>query len=424
MAGSRDTAAEAARAAEAAARRGYGKLVAWLAAQTRDVAAAEDALADAFASALETWPKTGVPRVPEAWLLAAARRRAIDASRRARTRSNAEREIVMRIEELEAEAARDGIHGDDRLGLIFACAHPAIDAGARAPLILQTILGFDAATIASAFLVSPAGMGQRLVRAKRKIRDAGIPFAVPDAAELPSRLDAVLDAVYAVFTQGWADPAGVDPKSRGLTEEAIWLARLLTGVLPDEPETTGLAALMLHAEARRGARRSVNGDFIPLSEQDTGAWNATLIDEAEALIRKAAGYRRPGRFQIEAAIQSAHADRRRTGRTDWPAIAELYDALYALTGSVVVAINRAVAIGEAQSPAAGLAALDASCDATRLDAYQPYWAARAELLARTGDAAAARTAYDRAIGLESDPALRRFLRGRRAGETLSPGRLP
>jgi RNA polymerase sigma-70 factor (ECF subfamily) len=420
MTGARDSRVEAGRAAEAAARRSYGKLVAWLAAQTRDVAAAEDALAEAFASALETWPRTGVPRVPEAWLLAAARRRAIDSGRRARTRSNAQREIVMRIEELDAEAAQDGIHGDDRLRLIFACAHPAIDAGARALLILQTILGFDAAAIASAFLVSPTSMGQRLVRAKRKIRDAGIPFAVPEAAELPARLDAVLDAVYAVFTQGWADPAGVDPKSRGLTEEAIWLARLLTAVLPDEPETAGLAALMLYAEARRGARRSTAGDFIPLSDQDTDAWNAGLIAEAEALVLKAAAHRRPGRFQIEAAIQSAHVDRRRSGRTDWPAIAELYEALYALTGSVVVAINRAVAIGEASGAAAGLTALNAACDATRLDAYQPYWAARAELLARTGDKSAAQSAYDRAIGLETDPALRRFLQGRKG----AVGRLP
>ncbi len=411
MSGSRNT-AEAGRAAEAAARRSYGKLLAWLATQTRDVAAAEDALAEAFASALETWPRTGVPRVPEAWLLSAARRRAIDAGRRAQTRSNAEREIVMRIEELEAEAARQGVHGDERLRLIFACAHPAIDAGARAPLILQTILGLDAAAIASAFLVSPASMGQRLVRAKRKLRDAGIPFAVPEAPELPARLDAVLDAVYAVFTQGWADPSGVDPKSRGLTEEALWLARLLNTVLPDEPETAGLAALMLHAEARREARRSAGGDFIPLSEQQTGAWNPRLIAEAEALIFRAAAFRRPGRFQIEAAIQSAHADRRRTGRTDWPAIAELYEALYGLTGSIVVAINRAMAIGEARGPRAGLTVLDATCDPTRLEAYQPYWAARAELLARSGDAAAAHAAYDRAIGLEADPALRRFLQGR------------
>jgi RNA polymerase sigma-70 factor (ECF subfamily) len=396
------------------ARASYGKLVAWLASQTRDVAAAEDALAEAFASALETWPARGVPRSPEAWLLAAARRRIIDASRRARTRSNAEREIVMRIEELQAEAGRGGVQADERLGLIFACAHPAIDAGARAPLILQTILGFDAAAIASAFLVSPASMGQRLVRAKRKIRDAGIPFTVPEAAELPARLDAVLDAVYAVFTQGWADPAGVDPKSRGLTEEAIWLARLLTAVLPDEPETAGLAALMLYAEARRAARRTAEGDFIPLSQQDTGAWDAALIDEAEALIHRAAACRRPGRFQIEAAIQSAHANRRRSGATDWPAIAELYEALFALTGSVVVAVNRAVAIGEAHGAGAGVAALETICDAARLNSYQPYWAARAELLARTGDAAGARAAYDRAIGLESDPALRRFLQGRQA----------
>lgn len=413
MAGSRDTGGEAGRAAEAAARRSYGKLVAWLAAQTRDVAAAEDALADAFASALATWPHKGVPRSPEAWLLAAARRRAIDVSRRARTRSDSEREVIMRIEELEAEA-KGGAHGDERLNLIFACAHPAIDAAARAPLILQTILGFDAATIASAFLVSPASMAQRLVRAKRKIRDAGVPFAAPERQELPARLDAVLDAVYAVFTQGWADPAGADPKSRGLTEEAIWLARLLTSVLPDEPETRGLLALMLYAEARRAARRSVAGDFTPLSEQDVRKWDADLIAEAEGLVRGAARFHRPGRFQLEAVIQSAHADRRRTGRTDWPAIAALYDALYAMTGSVVVATNRAVAIGEARGAAAGLAALDAACDETRLAAYQPYWAARAELLSRSGDARAAVQAYDRAIGLESDPALRRFLQARQA----------
>jgi RNA polymerase sigma-70 factor (ECF subfamily) len=414
VAGSRDRDEEAGRAAEAAARDSYGKLVAWLATQTRDVAAAEDALADAFASALQAWPQTGVPRSPEAWLLAAARRRAIDASRRARTRGSAEREITMRIEERQAAAESGNAQGDERLRLIFACAHPAIDAASRAPLILQTILGFDASAIASAFLVSPASMSQRLVRAKRKIRDAGVPFAVPESSELPERLDAVLDAVYAVFTQGWTDPAGVDPKSRGLTDEAIWLARLLRTVLPDEPEAMGLLALMLHAEARRIARRSAAGAFIPLSEQDTRLWDESLIGAAERLIRGAAAFHRPGRFQLEAAIQSAHADRRRTNHTDWPAISDLYAALFELTGSIVVAINRAVAIGEAQSPKAGLAALDATCDAARLGAYQPYWAARAELLSRTGDRLSARHAYERAIGLETDPALRGFLQGRQS----------
>ncbi len=420
MSGSRDKGDEAGRAAEAAARASYGKLVAWLATRTRDVAAAEDALADAFASALQTWPVNGVPRSPEAWLLSAARRRAINASRRARTRTGAEYEITMRIEELQAEAKSGRAYGDQRLGLIFACAHPAIDAAARAPLILQTLLGFDAADIASAFLVSPASMSQRLVRAKRKIRDAGVPFSVPETDELPARLEAVLDAVYAVFAQGWVDPAGVDPKSRGLTDEAIWLARLLTTVLPDEAETLGLLGLMLHAEARRGARRADDGAFVPLSEQDVGLWDATNIDEAEALIRRAAGLDHPGRFQLEAAIQSAHTDRRRSGRTDWPAIANLYDVLYDLTGSMVVAINRAVAIGEAEGPEAGLAALDLACDADRLSAYQPYWAARAELLSRTGDRMAARNAYERAIGLETDPALRDFLQGRQS----ALGRVP
>ena len=266
---------------------------------------------------------------------------------------------------------------DHRLSLMFACAHPAIDPGIRAPLILQTILGFDAATIASAFLVSPATMGQRLARAKTKIRQAGIPFRVPDRADLRERLGAVLEAIYAAFAEGWSDPAGTEARRRDLGEEAIWLGRLVVSLMPDEPEALGLLALMLHAEARRGARRSAAGDYVPLAEQDPALWDTDLIDEAEALLLAASGMGEPDRYQLEAAVQSAHAVRRATGRPDWSAIRVLYDALAEITGSPVVAINRAIAIAETDGPDAGLAALSTVASDARLAEYQPYWAARA-----------------------------------------------
>ncbi len=296
---------------------------------------------------------------------------------------------------------------------MFACAHPAIDPAIRAPLILQTLLGFDAATIASAFLVAPATMSQRLVRAKSKIREAGIPFRVPERADLPGRLDAVLAAIYAAFAEGWSDPAGTEIRRRSVTEEGIWLGRLVASLLPEEPEALGLLALMLHAEARRGARRNSGGDYVPLAAQDPCAWDVHLIEQAEALLQRASRMGVVGRYQLEAAVQSAHAARRITGRTDWAGIARLYDALLAVTGSPVVAINRAIAIGEAGGAASGLAILDALSNDRRLADYQPYWAARAGLLSRIGEAAAAEEAYDRAIGLEADPAVRRFLQQRR-----------
>ena len=396
--------------AEAVARGSYGKLVAFLAARTRDVAAAEDALADAFAAALADWPARGIPQSPEAWLLSVARRKSIDAARRQRTIIEGEDQLRLIAQELEAMHVND--IPDQRLALMFTCAHPAIDESVRAPLMLQTVLGFDAATIASAFLVAPATMGQRLSRAKSKIRQAGIPFRVPERADLAERLDAVLAAIYAAFAEGWSDPAGTQTRRRNLSEEGIWLGRLVASLLPDEPEALGLLALMLHAEARRAARR-LDGEYVPLAEQDPAAWNAALIEEAEALLRRASTLGMVGRYQLEAAVQSAHAARRVTGRTDWTALEQLYDALLALTGSPVVAINRAVAIAETQGVAAGLAALDALSDDARLAEYQPYWAARAGLLARMGDARQAARAYERAIGLESDPAVRRFLQGRR-----------
>jgi RNA polymerase sigma-70 factor (ECF subfamily) len=401
-------------AAEAVARRSYGKLVAFLAARTSDVVGAEDALSEAFASALVDWPASGIPASPEAWLMAVARRKMIDAGRRRRSHKGATGHLQLMHEELEAAAAREAPVPDDRLLLMFACAHPAIEPGIRAPMILQTILGFDAATIASAFLVSPATMGQRLVRAKSKIRQAGIPFRLPERADLRERLAAVLGAIYAAFSEGWSDPAGTEFRRRNLAEEGIWLGRLVASLLPEEPEALGLLALMLHAEARRGARRNERGEYVPLADQDPQAWNTLLIEEAEALLFRASRMGAIGRYQLEAAVQSAHVVRRLTGRTDWVAIERLYEALSAIIDSPVVGINRAIAIAETRGPAAGLLTLDALAADARLAEYQPYWAARAGLLARTGEHAAAEEAYERAIGLEADPAVRDFLQQRRA----------
>jgi RNA polymerase sigma-70 factor (ECF subfamily) len=399
--------------AEAVARRSYGKLVAFLATRIRDVAGAEDALSDAFAAALSDWPRGGIPAQPEAWLLTVARRKMLDGIRRRHTAENAVEYLRLMT---ELHATDETPIPDDRLGLMFACAHPAIDAGIRAPLILQTILGFDAATIASAFLVSPATMGQRLVRAKNKIKQAGIPFQVPEEDELAGRLDAVLAAIYATFSEGWADPQGTETRRRSLAEDGIWLGQLVVNLLPEEPEALGLLSLMLHAEARRTARRNSAGDYVPLAEQDPALWNKGLADTAESLLFRAGAMRHIGRYQLEAAVQSAHAARRLTGRTDWAAIERLYEALSAITASPVVAINRAIAIAEARSPAEGLRALDALAEDARLADYQPYWAARAALLARAGNLGEAMRAYDRAIGLEADPAVRSFLQKRR-GET-------
>jgi RNA polymerase sigma-70 factor, ECF subfamily len=405
-------ASSAANLAESVARSSYGRLVAFLAARSGDVAGAEDALADAFAAALEHWPVGGVPDKPEAWLLTAARRRLIDNARKAKLRQDKAGEVTRQIEELAMAGAEEHAIPDERLRLMFACAHPALDAGVRAPLILQTVLGFDAAAIASAFLVSPAAMGQRLVRAKTKIREAGIPFRVPEREELPERLDTVLEAVYAVFAEGWADPEGAQPKRRNLAGEGIWLGRLLVSLLPGEPEALGLLALMLHAEARRPARRDVDGNFVPLAEQDTLLWDDALIDEAEALLGRAARAGRIGRYQLEAALQSAHAVRRRGLAVDWVAMVGLYDALVFLTGSPVAALNRAVALAHGEGPQMGLALLDELSVDARLADYQPYWAARADLLARAGRQDEARDAYARAIGLESDPVIRRYLQGK------------
>jgi RNA polymerase sigma-70 factor (ECF subfamily) len=398
-------------AAEAAARRSYGRLLAGLAARTRDLAAAEDALAEAFAAALADWPRIGIPASPEAWLTTVARRRLIDHQRGARRRAEAVDHLRLMAEELDAEARSGPTFPDRRLGLMFACAHPAIDPQIRAPLILQTILGFDAATIASAFLVSPTAMGQRLVRAKGKIALARIPLAVPERAELPERLDAVLAAVYAAFSEGWGEPIGAETQRRAFAEEALWLGRLVVSLLPGEPEALGLLALMLHVEARRPARRGADGAFVPLDAQDPKCWDGAMIEEAEALLAEASRHGVFGRYQLEAAVQSAHAVRRKTGRADWAAIERFYGVLFALTESPVVAINRAVAIAETRGVPEALAALEPLATDERLACYQPLWAVLADLRARAGRAEA-RDAYVRAIGLERDPAVRRFLQSR------------
>ncbi|SFK99083.1 DUF6596 domain-containing protein [Falsiroseomonas stagni] len=386
-------------AAERAARDSYGRLLAWLAARGRDIAAAEDALADAFAAALATWPRDGVPDKPEAWLLTAARRRLLDGHRRRATATAAEptlRHTALLAEEADAEAIPD-----HRLALLLACAAPEVERAAQAPLMLQVVLGLDAARIASAFLLSPTAMGQRLVRAKRRIAASGARFALPGREVVAARLPAVLDAIYAAYAAGAQDPAD----GGALAGEALWLARIAAALAPEEAEAAGLAALLLHLEARRPAARDAAGRYVPLSAQDMGAWDTAMQAEAEAWLRRAFALGAPGRFQWEAAVQSVHAARRVTGRTEWREILLLYDALMAATGSPVVAVNRAVALAEVEGAAAGLAALREAAADGRLAGYQPFWAAMAAL-AGGEEAAAAR---QRAAGLATDPAVRDFL---------------
>jgi len=396
----------AGREAERVARASYGRLLALLAAGTGDLAAAEDALADAFRIALETWPRRGLPDNPAAWLLVVARRRREQQRRRMATRLRAADDLQMFAALGEWEPDQDSRLPDRRLELLFACAHPAIHPTARTPLMLQTVLGLDAASIAAAFLVAPAAMGQRLVRAKAKIKAAGIPFRIPDPPELPARLDAVLDAIYASYGTGW-DALG-SATGDGLAQEALWLARLTADLLPGEPEAGGLLSLLLHCEARRAARRSPDGAFVPLSEQDMERWDRTMIAEAEGRLETAGRLGRVGRFQLEAALQSVHAQRLMTGRTDWHALATLYEALARSSPTVGVLVGQAAVAGEVEGPPAGLRLLDA-LPVERCAAYQPFWAVRADLLRRAGRTSDAAEAYRRATGLSADESVRRFL---------------
>ncbi|MDM0113260.1 sigma factor [Variovorax sp. J22R133] len=394
-------------AAERAARQSYGRLVAILSARTRDIAASEDALADAFARALERWPVDGVPGQPEAWLLQVARHRTLDAWRHARVEEGATQTLLL-LADAVVEGDAQGAVPDERLRLLFVCAHPAIDAAARAPLMLQTVLGLDAARIANAFLVAPATLSQRLVRAKARIRMAGIAFEFPQARDVPQRLQDVLDGIYAAYGTGWEDVEGADAAHRGLTAEAIDLGRILCSLLPHEPEPRGLLALMLFCESRAQARRDATGAYVPLDAQDTAAWDHAMREEAEQHLAQAAAMSAIGAYQLEAAIQSAHSQRQLGAKVPSEALVSLYDGLLALRPSVGAQVSRACAVATARGAAAGLQELDAM-DAAQVTSYQPYWAARAHLLGVLGDADAARAAYLRASGLSANPSVRAWL---------------
>src|SRR6266700_2844127 len=326
-------------AIEAVLRNSYGQLIAYLA-------------------ALEKWPADGVPQKPEAWLLHAARNRLIDASRRTQVRQRSEEMLLQAAKEAENVATTHEHFPDERLKLLFVCAHPAIDVAARTPLMLQTVLGVDAARIASAFLVSPAAMSQRLVRAKNKIRDAAILFCVPERPEWDERLSFVLDAIYSAYTTGWESVIEVSSTHHALAEDAIAIGRTLVQLMPAEPEAHGLLALMLHCEARRAARYTSNGEFVPLDQQDTDRWSRPMIDEAENHLLSAAAFKRMGRYQLEAAIQSVHASCAVSRSINWPEIVLLYEGLVQIAPGIGSLVGRAVALAQAGHPAVGFAALE------------------------------------------------------------------
>ena len=399
----------AAAAAETAARHSYGRLLAWLAWQWRDVAAAEDALAEAFATALERWPVDGVPDAPDAWLLSAARRRLLMAARRQRLADDPALTILWPGADDPAPDAP--ILPDTRLRLMFVCAHPAIAVDVHSALMLQTVLGLDAARIASAFLVKPEAMTKRLVRAKAKIRATGLRFEEPEPREWSERLASVLEAIYGAYTLHWgqADDAG----SGQLAGEAMFLAELVAAHLPAEPEALGLVALLWLCEARRAARAEV---FQPLHEQDPARWDHSLLARANAALLQAAAHRCAGPFQLEAAIQSAHVQGRVDGAVWWAGIVRLYEQLLALAPTVGARIAHAVAVAHATpDPRAGLRLLE-GLEAARIASHQPWWAARAHLLSMADDPVEAEAAYGRALALTVEPRLREWLDQRRLAE--------
>ncbi len=411
---------------ESVFRREAGPCTATLIRVLGDLDLAEDAVAEAFAIAAAQWPARGIPPNPGGWIMTTARNRAIDRLRRESSRDD--RQLAAhRLQEGRVGADDDpaaneldalvDVVPDDQLRLMFLCCHPALSPDAQVALTLRLLGGLDTAEIARAFLVPEATLAQRLVRAKRKLRDNHAPYRVPAAAELPDRLRSVLGAIYLVYNEGHTATSGDELGRVDLAAEAIRLGRLLADLMPDEPEAVGLLALMVLTEARRPARTAADGSIVRLSEQDRSQWNGELIREGHALVRACLRRSRPGPFQIQAAIAAVHADAPTADATDWSQIVALYDQLAALRPDPVVALNRAVALAERDGPRAGLAAL-ASVDRDALTGYQPYHAARADLLARDGRVDDALAAYDRAIALTTNAAERRFLEHRRTETAL------
>ena len=383
--------------AEDVARAAYGKLIAMLASRTGDIIAAEDALADAFVAALNTWPARGIPEKPEAWLLTVAKNRRIDQARKdARLVITDEANDMADAQAIEPEE----VQLDDRLKLLFVCAHPALDAGIRTPLMLQTVLGLEADQIAKAFLIKPSAMAQRLVRAKKKIKSAGIPFIMPEPEAYPDRMDAVLEAVYGAYAVDWLEGDG----DGDLSHEAFFLSNILAELAPENPEALGLTALIGLIEARRDARLK-DGVLVPVPEQNTDLWDSRLIERSVGLLTQASlkrtPNRLPGRFQLEAAIQSVHAARSVTGTTDWRALSQLYHGLMQAYPSIGGAVSRAAVVAEDAGPSEGLKMLNL-IDYNGLETYQPFHAVRAHCLAELGHTADAAEAYATAISLCTD----------------------
>lgn len=392
---------------EVVVRDSYGRLLAWLSTRTRDIASAEDALSGALVAALEKWPIDGVPTAPVAWLLTAARRRLLDDSRNESRRLAILQELAhLPDDSTQTEVAE---FPDERIKLMLVCAHEALDPALHAALMLQTVLGLEASEIARAYVVSPTTMAQQLVRAKQKLRVAGVSFDFPGPVRLAARLPALLAAIYAAYSTSWDAGVETDHRLAELASEAVLLARFVVKALPTEPEARGLLALLLFSHASRVARFTTAGEFVPLAEQDVNLWDNTLIAEADQHLVTAAASQAPGRFQLEAAIQSAHCDRRRTGETVWEAIIQLYDALLSLEFRLGAAVSRAAAIGEANGSSAGLAALD-ELPLDRCRNYQPYWATRAHLLKRSGHMTEATVCFTTAIGMTEDPRVRDYLK--------------
>ncbi|WP_019931824.1 RNA polymerase sigma factor [Nocardia sp. BMG111209] len=394
------------RAIEAVFAAEYGRAVAVLIRVFGDIDVAEDAVQDAFAAALRHWPAEGLPPAPAGWIITTARRRAVDRLRReaARAGKYAQAALVSAEEQTQSYDVRD-----DRLRLIFTCCHPALAMPARVALTLRLLGGLGTLALARAFLVSETAMAQRLSRAKGKIRAAGIPYRVPAAADLPQRLPGVLAVLYLIYTEGHTTTTGPEPTRADLCGEAIRLARLLTELLPDEPEAIGLLALLVLTEARRPARLTADGSLIPLARQDRRRWDPALLGEGRSLVRECLRRNRPGPYQIQAAINAVHADAATTADTDWTQIVRLYDHLATLAPNPVVALNRAVAIAEIDGPATALALVDE----LGLSSYHLYHAVRGELLDRLGRSAEAAAAFELALAHTENPAERDHLRNRR-----------